>query len=135
VSCDVIISEDNILLFYFSWKLHSLLLNPDWHDTARFGLIRNCWVRTNPNLRARINPKLLVPEKVVTARNSLSCSLNFISTLLHLCSDTGVSITQMKSHEINPFAFVSIQAHLKCGQICTVTWNWQSTVVFEWPLN
>jgi hypothetical protein len=24
LSCDVIISDDNILLFYFSWKLHSL---------------------------------------------------------------------------------------------------------------
>jgi hypothetical protein len=24
LSCDVIISDENILLFYFSWKLHSL---------------------------------------------------------------------------------------------------------------
>ncbi len=29
LSCDVIISDDNILLFYFSWKLHALLSRCD----------------------------------------------------------------------------------------------------------
>jgi hypothetical protein len=29
LSCDVIIWDDNILLFYFSWKLHSLTKDRD----------------------------------------------------------------------------------------------------------